>query len=101
MVELSSPTTQRHDRVRKMELYGKSGVAEYWLVTPHPFMVEVLRNVGGLYITERVYTERDILHSPAFPELRLELATIYANLPPQPEIDEVREASPPYAAEES
>jgi len=101
VVEISSPTTQRHDRVRKLELYGKFGVAEYWLVTPHPFMVEVLRNAGGLYVTEKVYTEQHILRSPSFPELSLDLAEIFANLPPQPEIEEVREGTPPYVASRS
>jgi len=96
VVEISSPTTQRHDRVRKLELYGKFGVMEYWLVTPHPFMVEVLRNAGGLYVTEKVYTEQHVLRSPAFPELRLDLSEVFADLPPQPEIDEVREGTPPY-----
>lgn len=93
VVEISSPSTQRHDRVRKLELYGKFGVAEYWLVTPHPFMVEVLRNAGGLYVTDKVYTEQHTLRFPAFPDLNLDLAEVFANLPPQPYIEEVLEST--------
>lgn len=59
-------------------------------------MVEVMRNAGGLYVTEKVYTEQHVLPSPAFPELRLDLSEVFADLPPQPEIDEVREGTPPY-----
>ena len=98
VVEISSPSTQRHDRVRKLALYGRCGVAEYWLVTPHPFMVEVLHNQGGLFTTQRVYTERDVLRSPSFPTLALDLRELFAQLPPQPPIDEVREGVAPYAA---
>ena len=96
VIEISSPTTQRHDRVRKLALYGKFGVPEYWLITPHPFMVEVLRHRDGLYTTVQVCTEHDILRSPAFPELNLHLQEIFDGLPPQPELDEVREGVPPY-----
>jgi len=98
VVEISSPSTQRHDRVRKMPLYGRSGVAEYWLVTPHPFMVEVLHNRDGLFTTLKVYTERDVLRSQAFPALGLNLQQLFQQLPPQPPIDEVREELPPYAS---
>lgn len=96
VIEISSSSTQRHDRVRKMALYAKSGVEEYWLITPHPFMVEVLRNCQGLYLVEKVYTERDVLRSPAFAEVRLDLGQLFAQLPIQPSIDEVRESPPPY-----
>lgn len=96
VIEISSPSTQRHDRVRKLALYGRHGIEEYWLVTPHPFMVEVLRNVDGLYTIIGIYTEKDVLSSPAFPELQLDLGEIYRNIPQQPDLDEVREHAPPY-----
>ena len=96
VIEILSPSTLRHDRVRKLNLYARAGVAEYWLITPHPFMVEVLRHRDGLYTTVQVCTEHDILRSPAFPELNLHLQEIFDGLPPQPDLDEVREGVPPY-----
>lgn len=45
------------------------------------------------------YTERDVLSSPAFPEWALELVPVFENLPPQPPIEEVREATPEYMAD--
>jgi Uma2 family endonuclease len=98
VVEVLSPSTLRHDRVRKLNLYARVGVPEYWVITPHPFMIEVLRLERGLFSTTGSYTELGILKSPGFPELELDLAELYATLPPQPPIDEVREASPPYSA---
>ncbi|MFN8611786.1 MAG: Uma2 family endonuclease [Vulcanimicrobiota bacterium] len=98
VVEIVSPSTQRHDRLRKLSLYAHSGVAEYWLVTPHPFLVEVLRNVNGSFSIAQVCNEHDTLKSPAFPDLSLDLAELFAQLPPQPPIEEVRESTPPYTS---
>ena len=96
VVEILSATTQRHDRVRKLNLYARTGVAEYWLVTPYPFMVEVLHNRQGVFSAVGAYTESDTLHSPGFPALRLELGPLYASLPTQPPLEEVREGVPAY-----
>lgn len=97
VVEILSPSTLRHDRVRKLNLYARAGVAEYWIITPHPFMVEVMRLGNGTFATVGSYTETGRLRSPEFPGLELDLNELYATLPPQPPIDEVREATPPYA----
>lgn len=99
VVEVLSPSTGRHDRVRKLRLYARSGVREYWLVQPHPPVVEVLKLDGEDYRIAGVYTDADTLHSPSFPELRLELAGAFT-LPVSPDehIDEIRETAPPYGA---
>lgn len=96
IVEVLSPSTQRHDRIRKLDLYGKSAVAECWLVTPHPFMVEVYTNLGGLFARVCAASEKDGFRSQAFPELKLDLAELFASLPPAGALDEVREATPGY-----
>ena len=98
IIEILSESTQRHDRVRKLNLYARSGVGEYWLVTPHPALVEVLHNDGAGFRVAGTYTERDRLQSVVFPQLSLDLEAIFANLPDQPLIDEVREAAPEYLA---
>lgn len=96
IIEVLSTSTLRHDRVRKLNLYARCGVKEYWLVTPHPFLIEVMRNVSGMYTVSGTYTEEHELVSPVFPQLKLELASVLANLPPQPPIDEVREVAPAF-----
>lgn len=98
VIEIASPSTLRHDRLRKLRLYAQSGVREYWLITPHPFLVEVLENVDGAYVMRAVYAESDRLQSVRFPDLQVALQEIAAALPPQPPIpDEVREYAPAYA----
>lgn len=34
IIEILSPSTQRHDRVTKFNLYQRAGVQEYWIVEP-------------------------------------------------------------------
>src|SRR5262245_54809384 len=36
VVEILSPSSLAHDRVRKMNLYARFGVPELWIVTPYP-----------------------------------------------------------------
>ncbi len=99
VIEVLSPSSHRHDRVRKLRLYAHFGVEEYWLVHPHPALVEVLHLVDGEYRIAGAYTDAETLHSPTFPELTLELATVFTlPVPPEQQIDEIRESAPPYGA---
>lgn len=96
-VEVLSPSTQRHDRIRKLRLYAAAGIKEYWIFQPYPAMAEVLSLEGDSYRIAGTYTEADTLISPLFPELSLELAAVFP--PPDGElIEEVRETPPPYSA---
>lgn len=94
-VEILSPSTERHDRVRKLRLYATAGVKECWLLRPYPALAEVLSLDGDSYRIAGTYTESDILRSPAFPDLSLRLDDVFP--PPDGElIEEVRETTPPY-----
>jgi len=96
VVEILSPSTQRHDRIRKLGLYAHSGIGEYWLIQPYPAVVEVLRLDGNSYRIAGVYTDRDHLNSPTFPELVLDLSAVFTlPVPIAERIDEVRESPPP------
>ncbi|MBT9583108.1 Uma2 family endonuclease [bacterium] len=97
-IEVLSQSTLRHDRVRKLNLYARSGVQEYWMVTPHPLLIEVLGNTGEGFLVRGSFTQDDKLRSFVFPELTIDLAQLLAALPPQPPIEgEVRETAPVYA----
>lgn len=95
VVEILSPSTQRHDRVRKLHLYARAGVKEYWLIQPSPPLVEVLALDGSQYRIFGAYTEEDQLSSRLFPELVLDLRDFFLN-PGEEPVEEVREGSPPY-----
>lgn len=100
VVEILSLSTQRHDRVRKLHLYARFGVKEYWIFQPNPPLVEVLTLDGSGYRIAGAYTELDHLTSQLFPELALDLNEIFLPTGEEP-IEEIREASPPYAASAS
>ena len=97
VVEILSPSTQRHDRVRKLRLYARFGVKEYWMIQPYPALVEVLTLDGTGYRIAGTYTESDTLVSPQFPELSINLGEVFLDIEDGDVIEEVREGSPPYA----
>ncbi len=98
-IEVLSPSSHRHDRVRKLRLYARAGVREYWLVQPQPAVIELLQFSGEHYQLAGVSTDTETLHSPTFPELALDLSTVFTlPIPPAEQIDEIRESAPPYDA---
>ena len=99
VVEILSESTALYDRTRKLRLYARSGVKEVWLVTPYPWLVEVLLLDGASYRIVETYTRTDQLESPTFPDLRIALDKVFDfPLEPGEEIGMVKEGRPPYAA---
>ncbi|EXJ14037.1 Uma2 family endonuclease [Imhoffiella purpurea] len=49
IVEVLSPATAGHDQVRKLSLYERHGVKEYWLVHPVDRVVIIYRLEAGAY----------------------------------------------------
>ena len=98
VVEILSDSTALHDRTRKLRLYARSGVKEVWLVTPYPWLIEVLRLDGASYRVAGTYTKTDKLASPTFPDMVMDLGKVFDfPLEPGEEVRMVREGHPPYA----
>ena len=97
VVEILSPSSLQHDRLRKTELYSKFGVKEYWLVTPYPSLVEILLLDGDNYRIHRVHQRSDQLVSPTFSDLHLHLSDLFnLPIPTEEKVKEIQEATPPY-----
>lgn len=47
VMEILSPSTRRHDRLVKLNLYQQAGVREYWIVNPDEQTVQVFMQDGG------------------------------------------------------
>ena len=59
-IEILSPSTQRHDRLVKFNLYQRSGLGELWFVDPANRSVEVfLRDGQGMLRPVGVYRPKD------------------------------------------
>ena len=56
VVEVLSPSTQRQDRMVKLNLYQKAGVREYWIVEPDSKIVQVYLLRDGLLQISEVYS---------------------------------------------
>lgn len=53
IIEILSPSTRRHDRLVKLNLYQRAGVREYWIVDPENKAVQVfIQDDGALKIHE-------------------------------------------------
>ncbi len=99
VVEILSESSLRHDRVVKTELYARFGIAEYWIVTPFPSVVEVYQLQGDRYLLWKAFGREDTLKSPGFPELAILLKEVF-DFPLEPherELLVVREPPPSYA----
>ena len=77
VVEILSPSSESKDRHRKMLLYARFGVPEYWIVSPFPPYVEILRLHDGAYILHRAFDKGENLTSETFPGLEINLDEVF------------------------
>ena len=58
VIEVLSPSTQRHDQLVKLNLYQRAGVREYWIVDPENKSVRVMLQSGnGFLQTHEIYRQ--------------------------------------------
>jgi len=78
VVEIISPSSQRTDLVKKIALYARSGVPEYWTVDPQrrELMIRVLTN--GTYVSAP--GAEGWMASETLPGLRISPSEIFADL---------------------
>jgi Uma2 family endonuclease len=65
IVEILSPTSGRHDKLRKFKRYEEAGVKEYWLVDPVHEFVDIYRLRRGKFILSGSYNHEDTLPPPS------------------------------------
>ena len=77
MVEILSPSTQRHDRLVKLDLYQRAGVREYWIVSPEEKTVQVFLLNDGLLRPHEVYGKEDIAKVNVLDGCFVELSKVF------------------------
>lgn len=61
IIEILSNSTAQHDRLRKLNLYQKYGVKEYWIVSPDEHVITVfLLNEENIYTIKAYYLDDKI-----------------------------------------
>lgn len=79
VVEILSPSTQRHDRLVKLNLYQRAGVREYWIVNPEDQTVQVmLLDERGVLQLHEVYGRGDVAKVNVLEGCFIELSKVFA-----------------------
>lgn len=78
VVEILSPSTQRHDRLVKLGLYQRAGVREYWIVSPDDQTVQVFTLTDGLLLPHEVYDRQGVAKVNVLDGCFIELEKVFS-----------------------
>ena len=79
VIEVLSPSTQRHDRLVKLNLYQKAGVSEYWIVNPQDQTAQVFLLTDGLLLPHEIYDKNDTAVVNVLSGCSVELRKVFQN----------------------
>ncbi len=77
IIEILSPSTRRHDRLVKLNLYQRAGVREYWIVNPEDETVQVLLLEGNHFLHHEEYGKDDIAKVNVLNGCFIELSKVF------------------------
>ena len=78
IIEITSPSSARNDKLIKFNKYEQAGVKEYWIVEPETKLVSVfILQENQRYGRPQVYSEEDQIRVSLFPELMIDLASVF------------------------
>ena len=77
VVEILSPSTQRHDRLVKLGLYQRAGVQEYWIVDPDSSTVQVFLQRDGSLQLHEVYDQGGVAKVNVLDGCFIELSKVF------------------------
>jgi Uma2 family endonuclease len=77
VVEILSPSTETRDRGIKLKAYGRSGVAEYWIIDPAAQTIEVYRlSPEGLQLAQTFASDATVT-TPLLPGFSVPVNSIF------------------------
>lgn len=80
VIEIISPTSKAHDRLRKVDWYASIGVPEYWIIDTEARSIERLALAGNTYRIAQ-HAEGDVVFRPkSFRGLSIDLRALWAAL---------------------
>ena len=77
VIEILSPSTADRDRGKKLALYGRHGVTEYWLVDPIAGTISIHRQQAGELARTDTFGRNHTLRSPLLAGLELHLSDVF------------------------
>ena len=78
VMEILSPTTQRHDKFTKFNLYQQAGVQEYWIVDPASKSVQVFVLDDGHYVAKDFGTIEDTVKVNVLENCTIDLSQVFS-----------------------
>ena len=78
VMEILSPSTQRHDKLTKFNLYQQAGVREYWIVDPASKSVQVFVLEDGRYAAKDFGAAGDKLNVNIFEDCVIDLSQVFS-----------------------
>lgn len=77
IAEILSPSTQRHDRLTKLNLYERAGVREYWIVDLAGRVVQKYMLEEGRFVLKEIGLPDDKLKVGILEDCEIELSLIF------------------------
>jgi Uma2 family endonuclease len=83
VIEVLSPgsANERRDRVAKLDLYSRSGVDEYWIVSWQTHSIDVFRRVGDKLTLAATLRDGDVIESSLLPGFACAVSDIFCEIP--------------------
>ena len=78
VMEILSPSTQRHDKLTKFNLYQRAGIREYWIVDPASKSVQVFVLEDGHYAAADFGMAGDRLKANVLEDCTIDLTSVFA-----------------------
>lgn len=79
VIEVLSPSTQRHDQLVKLDLYQRAAVSEYWIADPQNKTVLVfLLDENGVLKLNEVYSRTDVAKVNVLNGCFVELSKVFS-----------------------
>ena len=75
IIEVLTPSNARHDKITKLNLYQRTGVAEYWIVDPSDNTLTTYNLVEGRYVVS-AYDNTGIATVNALPGFEMDLSAV-------------------------
>jgi Uma2 family endonuclease len=76
-VEVLSPGTESNDRGRKLRMFARYGVPEYWILDPVDHTLEVLSLRGSFYTTTLKAGGDTVITSTLLPDLSFPISRLF------------------------
>lgn len=76
--EITSPSTARLDRMRKMPKYAQYGSRHIWMIDPTARSLDVFELVNGRWTVAGIYGEDEKVHAVPFDAIEIDLAHLWS-----------------------